>query len=294
MELLIGTVSGVTGSGGEALLADTRVNHLAGGNGAWWGVDDQARIWRDGEEVAATPPDVTFNCITPTSSGVWVGADRARLFVLDGDQLTEDQGFAAAPHRDTWHTPWGGPPDVRSMSYAPDGVLYVNVHVGGILRYDDTGLAPTLDIEADVHQVLAHPDRPSSVVAATAWGLARTDNGHDFEFHTEGLAYHYCRAVAVSGDTVVLSASRGPRGGESRLYRGSIDGGPMEICRQGLPAVGFDGNLDTHCLVAGDGQFFAGNGSTVWRSADQGRNWQTLADHLPRITCLAVVADSAP
>src|SRR5680860_1100849 len=126
MELLIGTVSGVTGLGGERLLDGTRVNHLARWNGGWWGVDDQARIWRDGEVAAVAPPDATLNCIAPTPAGVWVGADSARLFVLHGDELTEDEYFANAPDRDTWHTPWGGPPDVRSISYGPDGVLYIN------------------------------------------------------------------------------------------------------------------------------------------------------------------------
>ena len=40
-----------------------------------------------------------------------------------------------------------------------DDTLYINVHVGGILRYDSAGVVPTLDIDADVHQVAAHPSQ---------------------------------------------------------------------------------------------------------------------------------------
>src|SRR5690606_704216 len=170
---------------------------------------------------------------------VWVGADSARLYHLDDGRLTEDMSFAEAPGREAWHTPWGGAPDVRSLSAGPDDVLYVNVHVGGILRRAGDGFAPTVDIASDVHQVLAHPDRPGVVVAATARGLATAGDGAAFDFRTGGLAHTYCRAVAVDGDTVLVSASRGPRGGDARLYRGSLDGEALHPC-EGLPI--FEGN----------------------------------------------------
>ena len=68
---------------------------------------------------------------------------------------------------------------------AVDGAntLFVNVHVGGIVRCDDTGPSPTLDIHADVHQVIADPSveeecwrlapRPGSVDRRTGLHLPR-------------------------------------------------------------------------------------------------------------------------
>jgi len=52
------------------------------------------------------------------------------------------------------------------------------VHVGGILRTEDRGetWTPTIDIDADVHQVRAHPDRPELVLASAAIGLCRSDD----------------------------------------------------------------------------------------------------------------------
>ena len=108
---------------------------------------------------------------------VWIGASTARLYRVDGGDLIEDHGFAGAPGRDDWYTPWGGPPDVRSMAVDGAGTLFVNVHVGGILRYDDTGPTPTLDQDADVHQVIADPSVEGRVLAACARGLAQSTDG---------------------------------------------------------------------------------------------------------------------
>lgn len=285
MELLIGTEAGVFDLRGERLLDGVNVHHIAHRSGSWWAVSDNG-VFRDGQEIAPSPAGVAFNCLEPTPDEIWLGANSARLFRLVGDEISEDEFFAEAPGRDKWHTPWGGPPDVRSMSYGPDGTLYINVHVGGILRYDNTGLDPTLDIDSDVHQVVAHPSQEGRVVAATAFGLAQSSNGHDFEFRTEGLDHRYCRAVALDGETVLVSASQGHQGGHSRLYRGSFSGGGLEACTRGLPAY-FTGNLDTHCVVTRDNAYYAGNGQTVWVSTDGGDTWEVAATDLPGVTCLA-------
>lgn len=212
MTCLIGTVAGVFDLTGRPLLEGRAISHLARRRDEWWGVGDEG-LWRDGELVAVPAPGVTLNCVQPSPETVWVGADSARLFRLEGDRLVEDPGFAATPGREEWHTPWGGPPDVRSMSLDIDGVLYVNVHVGGIVRYGPDGPSPTLDIHADVHQVVAHPERSGAVVAACALGLAESMDGVEFTFRTEGLDHRYSRAAALDGDIILISSSRGPRGG---------------------------------------------------------------------------------
>lgn len=283
MDLLIGTTAGVFDLEGEAQSGASRVSHVARLGEGWWAVGDDGLV-RSGEVVTAPPDGTVLNCVAPGPDRVWVGADSARLYYLEDGQLVEDLSFARAPGRDAWHTPWGGAPDVRSLSAGPDDVLYVNVHVGGILRRAADGFSPTVDIAADVHQVLAHPDRPGRVAAATARGLATTGDGSVFVFRTEGLAHTYCRAVAVDGDTVLVSASRGPRGGDARLYRGSLDGGTLEPC-EGLPA--FEGNIDTHCVLARPGAYFLGHGPQVWVSTDGGDRWTAATDGLPSVTALA-------
>jgi hypothetical protein len=232
------------------------------------------------------PDDAKPLCIQPTPETVWVGANAARLYGYERGEITEDEFFAEAPGREQWYTPWGDPADVRSMTLDADHTLYINVHVGGILRYDNTGLVPTVDVASDVHQVAAHPSQKGAIYAATAWGLAQSHNGHDFEFRTDGLHSNYCRAVAVLSDRVLVSASTGPRTDRGRLYRGDLWEGPLEAVSEGLPAW-FDDNVNTHCLLAMGDLAFAGFDDTVWQSEDGGRSWSVLASGLPKITCLA-------
>lgn len=288
MSLLIGTTTGAYAleDRATALIEGTRINHIARDSDSWWAVDGKGRVHRNGEHVATMPDGSVPLCLQPTAETVWVGADKARLFGIENSAIEEDSFFADAPGRSEWHTPWGGPPDVRSMTLDADHTLYVNVHVGGILRYDNTGVVPTLDISADVHQVVAHPTSRGAVFAATAHGLAQTQNGHDFDFRTEGLHARYCRAVAVLEDLVVLSASTGPSTSRGRLYRSALWEGSFEPIHRGLPEW-FEGNLDTHCVVAHESGLYAGMGDSVWVSTDLGDNWEIAAGGLPRVTCLA-------
>ena len=287
MNLLIGTAAGAFSLDDPTapFIAGTRINHIARSGPEWWALDGKSRVYHNGEVVATGSDGIALNCLRPTPSTVWVGATAARLFRLEEGHLVEDERFADASGRDQWYTPWGGPPDVRSMAVDTAGPLYVNVHVGGILRYDEGGVTPTIDQDSDVHQVIAHPSQEGVVVAACAWGMAQSSNGGDFDIRAEGLHAPYCRAVAIVSDIVLLSASTGPRSNRARLYRGSLGGGPFQDCRDGLPEW-FDANLDTHCLAVLDGSVFAGHRDTVWRSDDQGETWAAVASGLPAITCL--------
>lgn len=286
MDLLIGTTAGAFSADGTPVIEGTRINHLTFDGGSWWAADGKSRIQRDGEVVVEMPDGATPLCIQPTPETVWIGADEARLYSYERGNISEDEFFGEAPGREGWYTPWGDPADVRSMTLDADHTLYVNVHVGGILRYDNTGPVPTIDISADVHQVAAHPTEKGAIFAATAWGLAQSHNGHDFEFRSEGLHSNYCRAVAVLDDRVLVSASTGPSTQRGRLYRGNLWEGPLEPLTEGLPDW-FGANLNSHCLVSKGDIAFAGFDDTVWRSDDGGDSWSVVASDLPRITCLA-------
>jgi photosystem II stability/assembly factor-like uncharacterized protein len=167
----------------------------------------------------------------------------------------------------------------------------VNVHVGGILRTDDAGASwrTTIEIEADVHQVATAEGR---VLAATAGGLAvSTDRGTTWTRRAVGLDERYARSVVVCGDQVLLSASRGPRGGRAAIYRAPLGEGPFERCRAGLPEW-FDGNIDTGCLDAlNDGAFavFGTEQGSLFGSDDGGRTWRSLAGGLPTVRGVLIV-----
>jgi hypothetical protein len=288
MSLLVGTTTGAYAleETPDELIGGTRINHIARDDSGWWAVDGKGRVHRNGETVISLPSGVDGLCVQPSPETAWVGANEARLFVVDQDTVVEDEFFAAAPGRSSWHTPWGSPAAVRSMTLDADHTLYVNVHVGGILRYDNTGPVPTVDISADVHQVSAHPSMKGAVFAASARGLGASHNGHDFDFRTDGLHAPYCRAVAVLEDRVLVSASTGPRTKQGRIYAGALWEGRLDPLTSGLPEW-FDDNVDTHCLIARGSTVYVGHGGEVWQSDDGGDTWDTRARGLGRITCLA-------
>lgn len=288
MDLIVGTTAGAfsLGDTSRPLIGNTRINHVSRAGDSWWAVDHDGGLYRDGRRTATMNDGATLNCVLSANGEVWVGASEARLFRLDGNDLVEDARFVAAPGRDAWYTPWGGPPDVRSMAADSTGTLFINIHVGGILRYDDDGVSPTLDQDADVHQVIATRNAAGRVLAACARGLAQSADGQVFEFRDDGLHAPYCRAVALVGDTILLSASTGPRSNRARLYRGDITSGSFEPCTKGLPEW-FEENLDSHCLAVVDGVAYAGQKGTVWASEDEGLGWTEAHSGLPNITSIS-------
>jgi hypothetical protein len=167
-----------------------------------------------------------------------------------------------------------------------DEDIFVNVHVGGIPRTSDRGATwtPTIDVDADVHHVTT---TERLVIAACAGGVATSeDRGETWAYRTDGLDTRYSRAVAICGDTLLASASRGPRGGNAAFYRGAVDGDRFERCREGLPES-FDGNIDTYHLDAirlGAAAAFGTEDGRVFISHDAGARWELLADGLPEIS----------
>lgn len=262
---------------------------------AIWAISSGAQLWLDPTEedarVVATIDEGQANCVLSTPAGVVVGASEARLFRLKGEELALDEAFMTAEGRDSWHTPWGGPPDVRSMDVDDDGTVYLNVHVGGVLRSRDGRVwQPTMDISADVHQVVARRGHPGTAYAASAIGLGITTNGAEsWSFEMAGLHASYCRAVAVGDDYLLISASQGPGGRKAAVFRRPIDlSTPFEQCRVGLPEW-FPTNIDTFRLAArGRVAAVGSSDGSVYSSEDGGDTWTVAAEGLPGIHCVLI------
>ena len=289
-ETWIGTTSGLHLVGGERDLDGHEITALAPGEASLWAILDGSvvsRIANAGWEHMATVQRVRANCLLPLAESVLVGTGEAHLLRLQGAALEPLESFGAVDGRDDWYTPWGGPPDVRSLAADADGTIYANVHVGGIPRSRDGGdtWVPTIDIDADVHQVIVHG---GAVFAATAHGLAVSDDGGDsWRFETEGLHATYCRAVAVTGDTLLLTVSTSHLGRQAAVYRRPLRGGTFERCTRGLPEW-FDDNIDTYRLTATEGgAVFGTSDGRVFASDDEGGTWHEVAAGLARVTAVA-------
>jgi len=232
-----------------------------------------------------------LRCAVDAPGGVLVGTDGAHLLQLGAGGLERIESFETMDGRDEWYTPWGGPPEVRSVACTPDNVLLANVHVGGIARSDDSGRTwvPTIDIGADVHQVRSVWGRQDLVVAAAAVGLCiSTDSGMTWRVQSEGLDLTYCRAVAVPDAAILVAASDGPRARRSAIFRTSIHADtPFERVTDWL-----DAPVDSHALDGlGDDAVFGTSAGEVWQSEDAGRSWTRTDRNLAGVTSLSLLPD---
>jgi hypothetical protein len=294
--ILVGTDDGIhqLGGGQASWLPGRAVTALARGDGALWALVDGRELWREptgGGGAVASSGELRLNCLQAGDGAVIAGTSEAHLLRLDGEELRRIDEFDRAEGRAGWYTPWGGPPDVRSLARGADGTLWVNVHVGGILRAEAGGsFSPTIDVDADVHQVAVDPQAPRRVLAATAHGLARSDDaGASWSFATGGMHASYCRAVALAGGQLLLSCSTGPRGGKAALYRRPLAAepdAPFERCRAGLPEW-FERNVDTAGLdAAGATAAFGTAAGEVYASSDAGATWTREASGLAPVRCV--------
>src|SRR6187200_2999288 len=180
--------------------------------------------------IATTEMDLA--CCVAVGKVIYVGTDDARVLRIDADGgLEQLRGFDAVAERETWYAGSAvingqrvGPPlGIRSITATSDGaVLLANVHVGGVPRSTDGGMTwqPTIDVDADVHEVRAHAIHSGVVIAAAAIGLcASRDGGVRWDVQQEGLHASYCSAVAFSGDDVLVSASVDHFAAQGAIYR---------------------------------------------------------------------------
>lgn len=298
-QVIVGTSDGLVflDSKHDVELEGYSINALASSLDGLWAIANRNSVWhRDshGEwHQVASIDDLRLNCILPIKGAVLVGTSSAHLIRIADGSTQRINCFESAEGRSEWYTPWGGPPDVRSIAVGESGEFYVNVHVGGILRSDDYGKSwqPTIDVDADVHEVRTVPTRPSLVLAATAGGLAIShDKGNSWSFDRANLHAHYSRALAVCDHTILMTASMGPSGSKSAIYRRPLDEpGTFEKCDRGLPEW-FSDNINTGTLATFKNiAAFGTHDGQIFLSSDAGLTWKQIAADLAPVFCVNLI-----
>jgi len=286
----------ILGNEKQHLLKNREVRHLAvPENGLDILVDrhEIMRMDRSGkQETLATIPSHDALCLHRIGERLFIGTEPPHLFERGPDgTATLNEAFETLDDRTNWSTPWGGPPAVRSMTSDDNGNLYVNVHVGGILRSTDGGKTwrQTIAIDADIHHVLFDPGT-YRILAASARGLAWSDDGGiRWSFTDAGLHGPYCRTVGYTRTMEFVSASTGPHTDRAALYRRPRGGnGSLEKCTRGLPRW-FPHNINTHTLCCrNDTVYFGTRDGLIFRSGDNGATWERLPHEMDMIHCLLV------
>ena len=293
--ILVGTADGlieVALDGGEIrrALPGVEVQSISGD---WAIADGRVLSLADGRAVAL-PHGLLGKCVLALSGGTaLVGTSDARLLQVDGrGNAAPVRSFDEIPTRFEWSTPWGGPPDVRTIAAGADGPL-VGVHVGGVWRPEGDQWVEAVPPEADDHQVVANG---STIAVAAAIGVGQSnDGGKTWDWHDEGLHAPYCRAAALTDGWLLVSASTGPGSRRGALYRRPIDEPqrPFIPCgdsgKDDLPAA-FAHNIDTFELAASGNLAALGTpDGELFLSEDSGATWTIVADSLPGVRCVEFV-----
>lgn len=247
--------------------------------------------------------DSPLTCSVAVGDLIYVGTEGARVLRMrPTGEIDQLDSFDAVPGRASWFAGSAvidgqrvGPPlAIRSITATSDGtVLLVNVHVGGIPRSADGGVTwqPTIDVDSDVHEVLAHPLDPGIVIAAAGTGLCISrDGGVTWAVETDGLHALHCTAVAFSGDDLLVSASAHHFAPQGAVYRRPIGGnGSLVPVGAGLPRW-VDGIVDTGCIgTRASTLAVADKAGNLHVSADAGDSWSRRSTGLPAPSSVLIV-----
>lgn len=225
-----------------------------------------------------------------------VGTLDARLYRVAEGVARRVESFDQLRCRKQWHTPWGGPPSVRSMATTPDGWVYADIHVGSIMRSADRGLTwqpVTPELHQDVHQVATCPAKAQTVYANTAHAVYISDDrGQSWRECGRDLGHRYGRAIAVhpqDASLVLATVSDGPHGENvhGQLYRSDDYGGNWAPADGEFPDATAE-NIDTHRVCFGpDGRAWALAGGTLYTADDSAAGWRDVWDAPPSADVLA-------
>jgi hypothetical protein len=291
--LLVGTSDGLLdlaldGTEERRTLHGTAVTAVSGD----WAIADGGVSALDRGAAVDLPDGLVARCLLALDGGrALVGTSDARLFVLGGPEGTaRDVLFDRIATRKRWSTPWGGPPDTRSITIATD-TPFVGVHVGGVWRRDADGWVEVVPAEADDHQV-TFGDGVLAVAAGIGVGQS-DDRGDTWHWSDDGLHGRYSRSVAIADGWLLASASTGPGTREAAIYRRPLADPEAPFARCGgdaLPSA-FPYNVDTGELAASGPLVAVGTPTgEVFLSEDCGAAWQRIAASLPGVHCVAFAA----
>lgn len=245
---------------------------------------------------------------------IFFGVEPSALFISDDGALTWKMvdGLWNHPHREKWVPGFGGK-CLHTFLKLSEETWIAGMSTGGVYRTADAGKtweacnqkikAPFLPEETPefgqcVHKIGYHPADPDTLFLQHHWGVYRSDDaGRTWTNISEGkdlpTDFGFACVSNKPGTAFIIPIhSDGFRtfpDGRVRVYRTDDRGVTWTALSKGLPqenaydCVLRDSFSSNHVELA-----FGTTGGSLYFSDDNGESWETVADHLPRITCVRV------
>lgn len=260
-----------------------------------WQSNDAGSTWQPVAEQLPHPAVMSV-AVSPVQRNaeygtVWAGTEPSAVFrSLDGAKSWHEcSALQTLPSKSSWsfpprpwthHVRW-----IEPDANDPNRV-FAGIELGGVMRSLDSGETwedRKPNSQHDCHTLRTHSYAPGLIYETAGGGFAESKDGGDtWSQHDEGLLYHYLWGLAVDPaepGLVVLSASPGARSAhdnsqaEALLHRRKGEGA-WEPLRSGLPAAKGTRAFMLATNKAEPGVFYAATRQELYRSTDQGVNWQ--------------------
>jgi len=281
---------------------------------------DLGKTWKTGKNPAfPADSELTFQRTWHIEPGhpsqpnvMWAGVEPAALFRSDdrGETWVSVKALNEHPERKQW-TPGGGGLGLHSIAIDPADPkwLMIGISAAGVYESRDGGKswatanrqtkAPLpvpkgSDLGRCVHHLVAHPVVPGARFQQNHVGAYFRDAGEDaWTEVTKGLPSDFGFAAAIhprdpktaylfpledrmrmspaNGGGVYRTRDRGKTW--TRLANGLPRGARYEVMREGMATDRLDPA----------GVYFGTTNGELWGSADEGRSWALIAQHLPAI-----------
>jgi hypothetical protein len=253
----------------------------------------------------------------PHAGEVYVGTQPAGLFRSKDDGRTWDEieSFAHSPEAERWCVPVKPRQPGRARALVVDRAdprrIWVGVEVGGVVSTSDGGASWRLDLPGnnpDIHMLVAHPARPSTLFASTGYGrldgvaemiegnagmFRSDDGGASWVYAWRGVVPRYARplcidprppyGVTVASAPTAFSSFKDDGGARAMLYRSEDLG---ETWRSLCDAAHSPSAANFHGLVpdptSPGGVLVGTETGEVWRVTDRAE-WTQLATGLPSV-----------
>lgn len=289
---------------------------------AIWRSDDLGETWTHSSAgltyEAGEEPIKSAWSVAAGPGGLYAGVEPAGLFHSSdgGETWKHVAGLRNHPSRPDWQ-PGGGGLILHSLVPHPtdERQLWVAISAAGVFHTADGGetweprnrgtradFLPEGQNHPDygqcVHSLVMAPHRPDRLYQQNHCGMYRSeDGGRQWNSIEAGLPSSFGFPAAADPrdpDTLYLIPLNGDIAGrympdaQTAVWRTRDGGASWQALRNGLPQQNAYFNVLRQALATDSeeptGVYFGTSSGSLFYSADEGENWNCIAQHLPTIT----------